>query len=181
MMNRYPGPCTGCGHTVPAGQGLLTKGPRGYSVHHVGLSGCDAARAAAAAAPAAPVNTNPVTSPGMYVLDGVFYKVQLSGVKRLYAKEVVVTHDRSGQAKVTFVYALGVVNRLTAADKLTQAQAKEFGMNFGTCINCGAVLEDKTGRSQLAGYGQTCARNNGWYYPTPAEGRAAMARQAVLV
>lgn len=33
--NRYPGPCSSCGHTVPAGAGLLDGGQvTGYTVHH---------------------------------------------------------------------------------------------------------------------------------------------------
>ena len=39
-------------------------------------------------------------------------------------------------------------------------QAAQFGALYGVCCNCGRELSDE--RSIHAGYGPTCAANNGW-------------------
>ena len=55
---------------------------------------------------------------------------------------------------------------------LTAAEASAFGKGIGRCFNCmsigrpGHLTDD---RSLAVGYGETCATNNGWWYPNEAE------------
>lgn len=172
MSNKYAGKCTTCGATVAPGEGELTKVDGKFTVAHASQAACQAAYLAAAAAPVVAPKA-PVTEVGMYALGEEFYKVQAGQRGQLYAKRVAVATTWDGKVRVRFVYAPGVVAKLAPADKLTAAQAREFGMNFGTCVNCGLLLHDKEGRSQLAGYGKKCAERNGWWYPSAAEVRAA--------
>lgn len=102
----------------------------------------------------------PVTE-GMYRKDGEIYKVQraVHGSGNLYAKRLVervtpkvmktktVTHD--------FEYAPGMVRRLTAADKMSLEEAKEWGVLYGSCCRCGATLTDE--KSIANGIGPVCA------------------------
>lgn len=172
MQNRYPGPCGSCGIRVPAQAGRLVKERGQWSVLHGTVQECLEAQAAAEAAePKAPA-----TEPGMYRLGETFYKVQLgkrSG--RPFAKRVIILPD-----KFRFVYEAGAIFELGADDKLSFEAAREFGMLHGQCVNCGLPLGPQDGkegeiRSLAAGYGQTCARNNGWPYPSKKEALAILA------
>ncbi len=51
--------------------------------------------------------------------------------------------------------------------KLTQEQAKQFGLVYGMCCNCTRDLTRE--ESIYVGYGPTCAANNDWWYPSKAE------------
>lgn len=85
---------------------------------------------------------------GMYLKDGVVYKIQhaVHGSGRQYAKQL------DGN---TFTYAQGAITRLTAEDKMTLEQAKEYGALYGTCCVCGRTLTDE--KSIEAGIGPICA------------------------
>lgn len=133
-----------------------------------------------AQAAAAPAQATAVAV-GMYHRDGEFFKVKLSGAKRPYALKVVAhptatfNADGSPHFNVEFIYDRGYLARLTDADKMTFDQARQFGMMFHSCVNCGAALGGEHGteiRSVVAGYGETCAKNNGWVYPTRKEAQA---------
>jgi hypothetical protein len=161
MNNRFAARCVHCDQWIKPGLGLLDKHNGQWIVSHDGP--CP---------DIAPPPANPVTEPGMYAHAGVFYKVQLSRAGRLYAKRVVITDTGAGH-EVVFVYQAGAVSALAATDRLTADQAREFGMLYGTCCNCGITLTDE--RSVAAGYGPVCARNNGWAYPTTAEAAKILA------
>jgi hypothetical protein len=77
---------------------------------------------------------------------GDVFKVIRSSSDRLYAKQLV-----DGK----FEYAPGATRRLTAADKLTLEQAKQYGQLTGTCCRCGARLTDED--SITRGIGPVCA------------------------
>jgi hypothetical protein len=95
-----------------------------------------------------------ITEAGMYMKDGVIYKVQkaVHGSGHLYAKKLA-----GGETEdFYFEYAPGVVKNLTPADKMTLEQAKEFGALYGTCCVCGRTLTDED--SIEAGIGPVCAK-----------------------
>jgi len=98
---------------------------------------------------AAPVKSTAVTEDGMYLKDGVVFKVQIAkqGSGRLYAK-------RLGQGG--FEYAPGAINTLRAEHKMSLDQAKEYGKLYGVCCQCGKDLTDEN--SIAAGIGPVCAR-----------------------
>lgn len=91
---------------------------------------------------------------GMYVLDGVIYKVQhaVHGSGRQYAKRLV---PNSPGERASFEYAPGMVRKLRPEHRMTMEQAKEFGALYGTCCQCGRVLTNED--SIEAGIGPICA------------------------
>lgn len=94
---------------------------------------------------------------GMYIKDGVVYKVQYNLAKtHLYAKRLV----QHGEGDASFEYA-GGLNRLglNAEHKMTLDQAKEYGALYGTCCNCARTLTDE--KSIEAGIGPICAKKFG--------------------
>lgn len=58
-----------------------------------------------------------------------------------------------------------VIGRVLAAG--IEDSARLYGEKTRTCGNCGADLSDP--QSRAAGYGETCAGNRGYWYPTRAE------------
>jgi len=90
----------------------------------------------------------PVTEDGMYLHEGRVYKVQVAkqGSGRLYAKRL----DEG-----TFVYESGAIYRLSADERMTLAQAQEYGRLYGICCRCGAELTDE--KSIEDGIGPVCA------------------------
>jgi len=91
---------------------------------------------------------------GMYVLDGVIYKVQhaVHGSGRQYAKRLV---PNSPGERASFEYAPGMVRKLRPEHRMSLDQAKEFGALYGTCCQCGRVLTNED--SIEAGIGPICA------------------------
>lgn len=91
------------------------------------------------------------TSEGVYQKDGKTYKVQRAlaqGSGNLYAKVF------DGGTK-KFVYAPGMVRKLTEKDRMDREQAKAFGDLYGICCRCGRVLTDDD--SIARGMGSKCA------------------------
>jgi hypothetical protein len=85
---------------------------------------------------------------GVYVVQGRIYRVvvKANGSGRPYAEEMV---------RGKYVYAKGWVFRLRPEDRLTLAQAKEWGLKEVRCIRCGIELTKPSSRE--AGIGPTCA------------------------
>jgi len=94
------------------------------------------------------VSSKPILEDGIYIKDGVVYKVQTSGSDRKYAK---VLQNGGG-----FSYVAGAISSLTAQHKITLEQAKAYGIQFGVCCVCGALLTDA--KSVDAGIGPVCAK-----------------------
>lgn len=104
--------------------------------------------------------------PGMYQKDGSIYKVQPSQSSGyLYAKKLVDLGD--GQFKFDYDEAKAerIIGKLSAADMMTLAQAKEFGALFGVCCVCGRLLTNEA--SIEAGIGPICAENGGFANGSP--------------
>lgn len=95
----------------------------------------------------------PVVEAGMYKQGDRIFKVQqaIHGSGNLYAKELV----RHGDS-FSFEYARGAIRRLSAEDKMSLEEAKEFGVLYGTCCVCGRVLTKES--SIEAGIGPICAQ-----------------------
>lgn len=89
---------------------------------------------------------------GMYRKDGQIYKIQIAvhGSGRPYAKKLVET-----DGEWEFVKAPGMQFRLTAKDKMTLEEAKEFGKLYGTCCVCGRTLTKE--ESIAEGIGPVCS------------------------
>lgn len=88
---------------------------------------------------------------GMYRVDGVVYKVQMSqgyyGVAgRLYAKRL--TDDG-------FVMAPGAIRKIRVSHRMTLEEAKEYGRIYNVCCVCGRVLTDE--KSMAEGIGPRCS------------------------
>ena len=84
---------------------------------------------------------------GIYFKDGVVYKVQISGAGRAYAK-VLKEHG--------FSYDPTAIKALSPQDKITIAQAKAYGIQYGVCCVCGRTLTDST--SVAEGIGPVCGQ-----------------------
>lgn len=92
-----------------------------------------------------------------YVLDGAIYTVVASKAGRLYCK--VLDAPVEG-VKPSWSYASGAINRLPHGGRpITAEEAKGIGAVTGFCCFCSLELTDA--RSVTAGYGPTCADNNG--------------------
>jgi len=116
---------------------------------------------------------------GMYAEGDVFYKVVKSGTGNLYAKRLQVgdVNPETGREACSWEYeGKRPLYRLTLEHRLTEEQAKEFGMRFGICIRCTAELSK--GESVHVGYGKTCAGREGWWYPTARQLRELEAAAA---
>lgn len=92
---------------------------------------------------------------GMYLRDGIIYKVQhaVHGSGKQYAKQLV--RDEDDATDWHFEYAVGMVYKLGPSMKMSLEQAKEFGALYGTCCVCGRTLTDEN--SIEAGIGPICA------------------------
>lgn len=102
---------------------------------------------------------------GVYLLDGTVYKVvhAVHGSGKQYAKKLVI----DGELR-HFEYAgRRPLHELTPEHRLTQEDAREFGLAYGICVRCAAWLTRE--ESTFVGYGKTCAGHEGWYYPTARE------------
>lgn len=96
------------------------------------------------------------TPEGMHEWNNSVWKVQRSPESgRLYAKKLVKDGD-----KYRFEYAPGIVSHLSPDTVMRPEYAAKFGKTYGICANCAKTLTDE--RSIEAGYGPTCAANNGW-------------------
>lgn len=110
--------------------------------------------------------------PGIYLLDGNYYKVQQNREHtRSYAKRGVrttewVMDDKKGEqvskVKWHWEYDRGAIYSLRASHLLTHEQATEFGKLWSVCCNC--FLELTHEESMDRGYGPKCAENYGWPY-----------------
>lgn len=116
---------------------------------------------------------------GVYLKDGHYLKVvhAIHGSGHQYAKVLVPSVDEDGKKVFSWEYlGKAPLATLSADDKLDTEQAKEFGLLYGCCINCARGLTRD--ESIYVGYGKTCAKNNGWFYPTKKELASLTAVQA---
>lgn len=109
---------------------------------------------------ARPQSNPKADKPGIYLMDGQYYKVQAARESgRLYAKVGVQTH---AERKWVWQYAKGAIYNIKASHLITPEQASEFGKLWSVCVNCLANLTHE--ESMERGYGPVCADNHGWPY-----------------
>lgn len=103
-----------------------------------------------------------VNEPGMYRLaNGDIFKVQKAkGSENLYAKKLTPImgkrlNENDEIVGWEFIYEKGAMRSLTRGDRLSLADAKAFGIQYGVCCVCGATLKDAT--SVANGIGPICA------------------------
>lgn len=129
-------------------------------------------KVATAAAPAVDVPE------GMHAVDGKFVKVYTTkhGSNQKVGKVLVIDgQDDDGKYRCHFEYGgKRALKGLSEATKLTAEEAKQFGLLYGICVRCGLDLTKE--ESIHVGYGRTCAGHEGWWYPTKAELKAALAQ-----
>lgn len=132
------------------------------------------ARQAAAAPTERPANAEP----GYYLrADGTAIKVVTNREgTHTYGKRFVPPTTPGKRPEWCYEKGLGIsVAELTP---MTAAEAAAIGLSHGHCIQCLARLGGTSLSAAVSakiGYGETCAKRNGWPYPT---GRAA--QQAYL-
>lgn len=91
----------------------------------------------------------------------------IHGANQQVAKLLEVTDNGDGTFTGEWVYAgKRGLRGVKAEHKLTEEQAKEFGMAYGFCVFGHPLTAEE---SKHVGYGRTCASKNGWWYPTKAE------------
>lgn len=126
-----------------------------------------------AAAPV-PARRSGMADEGYYVRgDEAFRVVANKAGTATYAKALRVT-----AARMWWEYAPGVGRDLAAEGlvPMTAAEAGRLGLLHGRCVNCCRPLGGESLSAQvsaLIGYGETCAGNNGWEYPTGAAAQRA--------
>jgi hypothetical protein len=95
-------------------------------------------------------------TPGIYRMDGAFFRVRVGKVSgQPFAERL--TQNGSSWA---FTYAPGVVKFLTPEMRVTAAQAAEFGLVSGWCVACAKKIDHPA--SVAVGYGPVCAKRHGW-------------------
>ena len=163
--NRYGGRCTLCHNWVEADKGSAVQTVAGgkWTVQH------NAGECPAPAAPKAPAAQPDL---GYYVRkDGAAIKVveakrvQDDGSRRRYGL-VFTPHEGK---RPTWDYVRGAGLSVADLRPMSAKDAALIGLAHGYCINCCAPLGGKTLGSQVAaliGYGETCAANEGWPFPT---------------
>lgn len=116
---------------------------------------------------------------GLYLCEkGIIRKVYITQNNRLAAKLLEVL--ASGKGSLTYEQGgLRTLSGLVAegkAHKLSQEEASQYGRQYGFCVNCARLLNDD--RSIAAGYGETCADNHGWHYPSKEEAAFILSQSA---
>ena len=164
--NRFGGKCSLCGQWVHAEAGLLTGSKGAWRTEHNPLTGCPEAKAPAKNA-----------EPGYYVrpADGKAVLVVQSkrNADRTYGKVLNIPADGS---RPSWDYTPGAGYTVADLRPMTAADAAEMGLSSGYCIFCCAPLGGETlgaAISALIGYGETCAKNRGWFYPKGVKAQRA--------
>jgi hypothetical protein len=166
--NRYAAACADCRGWVHADAGVLTKSAAGkWETRHAGE--CPAPKAPAKNA-----------EPGYYVRPADGRAVVVVAGKRhpdrTYGKVLTFPADGS---RPSWDYVRGAGYSVADLRPMTAADAAEMGLSHGYCIKCCAPLGGETlsaAVSALIGYGETCAKNLGWFYP-----KGVKAQRAYLV
>lgn len=96
------------------------------------------------------VNANEDVEVGLYLVDGVAYKVKRAvyGSGFLYA-------CRWDEGSTSFVKETGAVRKIRASHRMSAEQAGAYGLAMGACAHCGRDLTDE--ESIARGLGPVCA------------------------
>jgi hypothetical protein len=159
--NKFAAACADCKGWVLATAGVLTKSAAGKWETRHPAGTCPPPRAATGTAKNA--------EPGYYVrpADGRAVVVVQSKrhADRTYGNVLTFPADGS---RPSWVYTPGAGYSVADLRPMTAADAAEMGLSSGYCIFCCATLGGETlaaACSALIGYGETCAKNRGFFYP----------------
>jgi hypothetical protein len=146
--NRYPGECRNCHQTVAAQAGLCEKIGGRFTVAH---TTCPPAGSVPAPAP--------IVEPaeGFYIVDSAVVRVYRTRNGHLTTKTLTIpAKGRKGH----WVYSgRRSFPQCQPCNELNIDTARVFGLEWGVCARCGAVLDRP--ESQQAGFGPECARKLG--------------------
>lgn len=187
--NAYGGTCRTCGQYVEPQTGRIEKSGSQWLTFH--LDGECPVREAEVVTYDSPEGIQReaaapkfVLTPGIYEVNGVVVKVVRSQAMRLYGKALTARlngtwSDGTDRYDASWDYSPGLSRQITSEDQRLSAEAAaEYGALYGICVACGRGLNDE--RSVVAGYGATCAANNGWSYPSKAEATARITPEQAL-
>ncbi len=121
-----------------------------------------------------PTDMGQSLTPGVYERpDGEIFVVKPTrpkedGKRHLYAKKLVEIGGRrltetGSHVQIDFEYAPGAIRTLSENMRMPFSKAKELGVLYGRCINCGRFLKDA--KSVEAGIGPVCAKAFAGYRP----------------
>lgn len=116
---------------------------------------------------------NPVVEvePGMYRSpDGQIVRVYVTRNGNVATKTLVI---EGGKGRLDYT-GRAPLAALTVEHRLTEIEAAQIGRTHGFCVACLRRLDED--RSIAAGYGPTCAQQNGWHYPSASEAAAILNR-----
>jgi hypothetical protein len=136
-------------------------------------------RVAGGSSSSTPTDAKVRAEEGFYVRGDDVFKVKWNKARTgTYALRFVVS---GGKAR--FDYAPGVGRSLAEEGlvPMTAADAARIGLHHGFCVNCCAELGGATLSANVSaaiGYGETCAKRNGWYYPKGAAAQRAYIAEA---
>ena len=149
-VNKYANSCTACGHMVNAGEGYYYTDERGKYVNHHKAGAC----------PTGPAPAPLTVAEGLYVVDGKF---------------IVLTDTADyGLVGSEWNNTTGMLKRMRGGKRIvmssgrpaTPDEMEQFANEIGTwgrsvhkCCFCNTTLTDP--RSEMAGYGPTCAGRYG--------------------
>ena len=167
IANRYGNKCTLCNSYVEAGDGWAVQTAGGWRTFH-SAGQCVAVD---------------VSAPSIEVESGKTYRLEDGTIAvayttqngRLASRRLIIDEDGTGHLE----YWQGGVAKIKAYGALlTQEEASRIGRLHRFCVSCCRDLTDD--RSLSAGYGQTCASNNGWWYPSLKEAKELLQRDVTL-
>lgn len=166
IVNRFGKDCQLCGGFVEVGDGHAVQTAYGWQTFHAKDKCVEVTNQSRIA----------VESKRAYrCADNTIAIAYTTQNGRIAVRRLVVHEDGKGSLE----YWRGGVAVVSATGSLlTQDEASELGKVHGFCICCCKDLSDD--QSLAVGYGQTCANNNGWYYPTSKEARDILQRSTGL-
>lgn len=165
IVNKFAKDCELCGHSVSAGGGWACQTSAGWRTYH---------RAGECVEQSA-VKTVVVAKRAYRLADGTIGVAYTTQNGNLAMRRLVIDEDNKGSLEY---WKGGVAIVRSEGVELTQEEASSLGRTYGWCVNCCRPLSED--QSLSVGYGETCARNNDWFYPTKREAQDILGRNTSL-
>lgn len=168
IVNRFTKDCSLCGFSVEIGTGHAVQTNEGWQTFHA-KDACPESEVVES------YNTEVEPKKAYRCDDGTIAIAYLTQNKRLAVRRLVINEDGVGNLE----YWKGGLNIVKRTGVLLSAdEASQLGRLYGFCCVCVKPLSDD--RSLAVGYGETCASNNGWFYPTKTEASVILSRPTTL-
>jgi hypothetical protein len=168
IVNKFAKACNTCGGLVDAGKGWAVQTATGWGTYHA-VSECSTSSEPKRAL----IDLEPKRA--YRCEDGTIAIAYTTQSGRIGVRRLVI--DEDGKGGLSYWVGGGTIVRTTGS-LLTQEEATALGKLHGFCVCCGKSLSED--QSLAVGYGETCAGNNGWWYPTPKEAREILQRSTGL-